>query len=344
MKRFLTASFILILALMLTACGDEGYNGYNDTESGVIATTTQPEVPQETPQAEDGFERPNIHGLLSYVEYGGNRAYIFGSMHLGRPYFFPLADEVEAAMRRADHFIFEFDMTEVMSLAGMMRMASYMMLPGGQTLATYLPAYAYHHMVDVLATFPLVSYDMIRQMRPIAVSMTVLALEIYPLLGISDEYSVDSYVLAFALENDMPVGGLNPLTREMELLFGAPHEVQIASIMSMQSRDTMMEEMLDYQYDFSLVQAYIEQDMDTLLYILRLIEDYDDAFAMHMLEVVLIERSIDFAKEIDRLLRETTTPTTFFVTMGIGHMLGDDHGNVFVVLEEMGHNITPLWR
>ena len=61
-------------------------------------------------------------------------------------------------------------------------------------------------------------------------------------------------------------------------------------------------------------------------------------------EIVFNYRSTLFAEEIIRLLQETEEPTTFFITVGIGHMIGDDYGNVFNVLENHGFDIVRLYR
>ena len=52
---------------------------------------------------------PFIHGRISEVNYGDNKAYLFGSFYFTdwlRP---PLYDEVRMAMLRADVFVFEYD-------------------------------------------------------------------------------------------------------------------------------------------------------------------------------------------------------------------------------------------
>ena len=336
MKKLLFLPILLIFAL--TACGSsEEAVEYPIYE---LADYNEPQEYEPEEINDEAQDRPNIHGLLSYVEYGGNRAYIFGSMHLGRPYFFPLADEVEQALRRADVFAFEFDLTELQDLAGLLEMASYMMLPLGTTLADVLPEETHAHLLNVLETFPLVNYEEIAMFRPMVASTMITAMEIFPMMDISPEYSVDTYIMSVAQELGRQIIGLNPLAHEMYLLHSAPMEVQIAAIQDLTDRDTMIE----IAADLGLVEAYTSQDMDALLALLRPYGLEPNAFAEYMIDVILIQRSIEFAEGIHRLLTETTEPTVFFVTMGIGHMIGNDHGNVFIVLEDMGHNITPLWK
>ncbi|MCL2856019.1 MAG: TraB/GumN family protein [Defluviitaleaceae bacterium] len=350
MRKLLFLPLSLLL-FILVACGDNSEQvacEANYYETNDYYETYQPDEPEteELPEdIEEVYEQMphalDIHGLLSYVEYNGNRAYIFGSMHLGRPYFFPLADVVEQAMRNADIFAFEFDIVALEDFATIMAVAGYMMLPMGTTLADVLPPQTHAHLLDVLDSFPLVDYDDIAMFQPMAASTIIVTSEVFPLMDISEVYSVDVYVLDIAQELGRPIIGLNPLDHEMRLLYAAPLDVQIAAIDGLTDRDTMIEAALD----LGLVEAYAGQDMDALLAMLRSYYEYQlDAYSRYMIDVILIQRSIEFAEEIHRLLAETDEPTTFFVTMGIGHMLGDDHGNVFVVLEEMGHTITPLWQ
>ena len=63
---------------------------------------------------QEGANRPQIHGMLTRIEYNYNVAYIFGSMHAGQPNWFPLHPMVEDAMARTDIFGFEVDMNDLM--------------------------------------------------------------------------------------------------------------------------------------------------------------------------------------------------------------------------------------
>jgi hypothetical protein len=45
------------------------------------------------------------------------------------------------------------------------------------------------------------------------------------------------------------------------------------------------------------------------------------------------------------LLRETEEPTTFFITVGLWHIIGGEGGGqILVRLAEEGFEITPLWE
>ena len=312
------------------------------TPTEVVATT--PRQPSSNQAGSgSGFVSPfrrnsQIHGALSYVQYGYNRAYIFGSMHVGNPDFFPLAQIVEDAMRRADAFAFEYDLSLDDTLEGIMAALYFMFLPEGETLATYLSPDVHAHVVEILSTFYYIDYEDVNIFRPSVIETLMLYFEVAPNVGVYAEYSVDDYVFEFALDAGLPILGLVPMEHQMTIAFAPPHEVLEASILLWTDRNTMVEQTRN------LVDAYAAQDMDAIRNMISVADaDLTNPAIAFEVDVFMTQRTSEFAHEIDRLLRETTEPTTFFITIGIAHLLGD-HGNAFAVLEGLGHTVNHLWE
>jgi len=94
-----------------------------------------------------------ITGALHRVEYGDNVAYLFGTTHASRPHWFPLADIVEDALRRADIVVLEIE--EVGLSADVMQQAlvGVMYLRDGLTWVEYLPEDVYIHLVETMETW-----------------------------------------------------------------------------------------------------------------------------------------------------------------------------------------------
>ena len=278
-----------------------------------------------------------IHGNLHRVEYGANVAYIFGSFHLGRPHWFPLADSVENAMRRADVFAFEFDLTQ-MGLAAFMTM-QYIMLPGGQTLAEFLPPDVYETFVANLATYYGFAYGFMNRLTPMTIS-TIVNLEIFAEMGLDPAYSVDTYVFDFAVRNGLPVVGLNELQSELSLALDLPDDVQIALAEATMDRAAALE----MAQELRMAEMYEAQDMAGFLELRLALADADDAFSRYSLETLVHGRCRIFASEIARLLTRTEEPTTFFVTMGLLHIIGGDvDTNVLGLLREAGFEVVPAF-
>ncbi|MCL1843009.1 MAG: TraB/GumN family protein [Defluviitaleaceae bacterium] len=362
-KKFLLTFFIFILSAVFAACGGSDNDeqpvcspdeisapAENDNEAPdeqideQINEQTGEQAPDEqTPDEQETAvsEGIGIHGLLSRIEYGDNAAYIFGSMHASRPYWFPLAPEVEAAMARSDVFLFETDMAELLSPSQEMLAYTmhFMMLPDGQTLEDFLPPDIFEHFYATLQTFDFITYEMLETFTPMAAAQMLLA-EVAIFADIDMMASVDAYVFGFALENNRPSGGLNDSVHELRLMLDVSDEIHFATAAATASRDAMVEDLL------FLTDAYATQNIEliTEVVVLATIEAAAERVdARHMHEVVLVQRSIEFAEEIAKLLMETGEPTTFFVTMGIGHMVGYDYGNVFNKFESLGFEVTGLY-
>jgi len=291
-----------------------------------------------------------IHGFISRVESGGNVAYIFGSMHLGRSEWFPLSPVVENAMARADVFAFEADMALMALPEVSQHMGRLMSLPYGMTLEDVLPPDVFESFVASMEALPNVTYEMIATLTPLGASMVIAIIELMPLMGIYSEYSVDDYVHRFATARGKPVIGLNDVFREIDLVLGVPMDVQLTMFETPAEWEEVdwaadWETAVQGVVDMGLVEAYeagniamFQSAMGTAP------DDTASLFEKHMHHVMWHVRCHIFADEIARLLLETEEPTTFFVTIGAGHIAGGDFGKVFSLLEEMGFEVEPLWN
>lgn len=298
------------------------------------------EVDEEEP--EDEFlggprQGQGIHGLISRVEGGDNVVYLFGSMHMGRSKWYPLHQEVEEAMRRSHAFVFETDLTEEGQSIAAPLMLEHMFL-GNMTLSEFLEEEAFRHFIEVVATYG-ITYQAIRQFTPWAVSI-MLAEIAYHRAGITTNYGIDFYVMRFAQAHHLPILYLNPIEHEIELAFNLTDELQHYAALSVENLDVAIQQVE------RLVQAYETQNIDLITTLVRessITGEAPNPLEVYIRDVIVIQRSIEFAREIIRLLEETEEATTFFVTVGIGHLVGEDYGNVFNYLLDAGFQVEPLY-
>jgi uncharacterized protein YbaP (TraB family) len=304
-----------------------------EAEDELVEEETEEEIVEEFP-----VEGAGIHGLISRVEYGDNVAYIFGSMHFGRPQWYPLHPVVEDAMRSSDVFVFETDITPEGQALAAPAMLEYMMLDD-MTLTEFLEEDAFIQMMMAVESYG-VSYQAIRNFTPWVVNI-LLAEITYDRVGITSAYGIDFYVLEFAQFHSLPILYLNSIEHELDLAFNLTDELQHYAAISIERMEVAIE------YAEMLVWAYETQDIEQLTALARessLTGETLNPLEEYLVDVIIIQRSIEFAREIINLLTQTEEPTTFFVTMGIGHMVGDDYGNVFNYLLDAGHEVIPLYR
>lgn len=309
-------------------------------------------------------QRPDIHGLISVIEHNENTVYIIGSMHSGFEHWYPLNYVVESAMINSDVFVFEFDPNAFGDICMCVDIdcncydyecicliENLWFFGGGRTLGSYLSVDVLENFIAVLSTYESVSILDIAHLQPIPAVSFIQNTETYYRLGLNSYFGVDHYVNEFALSNDKPTIGLEGFNEHFLVLLDMPRDYQISWIKNLSDSDTLIEEFTN------MILRYENQDVEAMIHAIRgslqrAYEKYDMGlicssilgFERYFDEVMIVERSILFAERIGDLLRETDEPTTFFVTVGIGHLIGDDFGNVFNVLTHNGFEVIPLYE
>ena len=370
MLKTCKASLVALVAVLLiafAACGSDANDvDYEAYVPEIVETYEPEEAPaEEEVQGNDGYieleeeeyEAPplgsNITGAIHRVVYGGNVAYLFGTIHLSMEHWFPLADVVEDALLRADVVLVEVVEialgTDYMAAA----MMEFMFLPDGQTWAEFLPEDAYSHLVALLPEWGMV-YEAVNTMNP---ALLAYSWSLGLTMGLADaaidlEFSVDSYIAEAALSLGLPVIGLENIEQQMEIGFNPPMDVMVAMVMNLSSPLAMMAEIIesDELLVDDLARLYENNDFQAMIDSWARVMDpeYDHIFVTYMREVISNWRSTYFANEIARLLRETAEPTTFFVAVGLSHIIRSSAGEGFTdIVQQLtlqGFAAEPLWR
>jgi len=348
-KKFGLFTLILFLMVGLVACSDDDEYEYQEDP-------TEPEV------TGSGSE---IHGAIHRIEYGDHVVYLFGSMHAGESAWYPLADVVEDAMARADVFAFEFDFTmasyspeEIAEIVA--AMSGDHTLPDDQTLAEFLSEEVYENLVYHLPSYD-VDYEDVYRQNPIALSMSIqtdVSLALFREIGISPTYSIDFYVLNVAMEREVPIIGLEPTMQQVRIAFTPDEEIletagfdaftideiMEASVVDFVSRDALIEALAD---EMNLHEYYVANDLTRINELFQPTpEMMDNAYGRYMIDVLMNFRSTYYANEIARLLQDTEEPTTFFVTVGISHVMreGEHLTNIVEQLDLLGIEAVPIFE
>jgi hypothetical protein len=149
-----------------------------------------------------------------------------------------------------------------------------------------------------------------------------------------DEYLLE-HMMELAMFGGKPMIGLTDIFYAMLEVLDVPLETQIYALADFPDYFTMLMKMFDE------ANAYEAQDFDRLRVLLE--AQPENPYTLYRRDEHL-QRSHAYAEEIARLLREAEEPTTFFIMLDIGHIIGGDLGRMFVILEEMGFKIESLWN
>jgi hypothetical protein len=360
-KRILLTVCILLFLAGFGACSRTP-ESYNPADLNPTATPTATPAPDITPPPDSGKDPSevsaipvnkgsDIHGAIHRVVYGENVAYIFGTIHGGMPDWFPLADVVEDALRRADVVLVEVDEIGISPEAMANAVMGAIFLPGGLTWVDLLPEDHYSHMVEMMDAWG-VSYNDVNTMNPayfvwqltmsIAISLSSL--------DVSIEASVDNYIASIAVQRGLPVIGLEPIEQQLDIVYNPPLEVLLAMIMHLHPPDVMVEAFLE-SGELTLDEMayfYAANDFAPINDSFAIIVDFDCPYLIYMREVVMDWRSAFYANEIKRLLRETEGPTTFFAAVGLSHVIRSGAHELFTdIIEQLtlaGFHPVPIWK
>jgi len=250
-----------------------------------------------------------------------------GSIHVGRPEFFPLAAPLEQAFRDADALGVEVDVDDP---AVQQEAASIVfqrgMLPGDETLEsrlgkdvwTRLQAYADS------AGVPLALYN---KVKPGIVAM-VLAMNEYQRQGYDPALGVDKHFLDAAHAEGKPVRSLETIAAQMELFLQVDDKLD----------DVLMDEMLDQMADLKeeterMIALWRAGDADGLeRYMAEQVGD--DPEMQDFYRKLLDDRNVAMADSLDSWLHGDQD---VFVVVGAGHFGGDQ--GLVKLLEAKGWDV-----
>jgi len=309
-------------------------------------------------------EGSNIHGAMHKIEYNGVTLYLFGTMHAAAPEWFPLADFVEDAMRRADKFAFEveFDIANLSpaELIELAVIATDMYLTN-QTLTDVIPARVYDSLIRYIDTYGM-THQEISRMNPLLLAMTLelnVVGEVFAQFGIyyDEQLGVDGYIMDFANRNNIPTIGLEPVTQQMRIAFapneeilqranfnGTLNDIFYESLDELLPREELMNHFLE---NMVIHEYYLHNNIQGIVDSMRVSsEDMKNAFTRYMVQVLMNYRSTYYALQIAELLRTSEEGTTIFVAVGLSHVVreGEYLTNIVEQLELLEIIAQPIYR
>lgn len=312
------------------------------------ATPTPAPAPDPTPEPTAGG---TIHGALHRVEYGNNVAYLFGTLHAGDPSWFPLAAMVEDALQRADVVALEVESLEGMEAEFLAIVMEIITLPDGNTWADLLPPEYYAHLVAMAEAWGMV-YTLVNTWHP-AFFVQMITTQIPMIISdlsfdVGD--TVDGYVAAVAAARGIPIIGLETIEQQTRIAFLPPHDAMLALIMQLDTPDEMVRNFIEGPQMLldDMAYYYRQNDFANAMQEFSLLLEVDDCpWTAYFIAYVNNWRSTYYAHRIMDLLRDTDEPTTFFVAVGLSHVIrswsGEGFTDIVAQMRLAGFTVEPLF-
>jgi uncharacterized protein len=266
-------------------------------------------------------------GVFYQVGNGANTIYLFGTIHVGKPEFYPLNASVIQALAGAGRVWFELDFSDIGALQ---RMET-----AGETMdasAAQLSPELARRVAKALGQ-PTDNAESIRHKKPWAL---IAELEIAGAsdLGYSPIYAADIYLATIAQLLGKPISGLESVDEQMAVLGATSGQDQTAEL---EAEVSALEDGRSKAELQALVDAWARGDRAALDTAFRSAEGDLPPTLRAMKERLFDQRNVKLADRITTIVRSGTRS---FVAIGAGHLVGD--GNVVELLRKQGFAVREL--
>ena len=265
----------------------------------------------------------HAHPALWHVQGPKGEAYLFGSIHLLPKNILWRTKPVDAAIKRADVFVFEVSTDDKAQATIRQLIASEGMLPPDQSLRAMLPASSQPAFDAALAKAHL-SIETVDHEKPWLASLQLLVAEANAKQYSSDA-GVDHAVMAIAAKKHKPSRYFESIEQQFAILAGGSDKLQLSEFES---------DLKDFgQSDDDLtpmVDAWKSGQEEKLAGLMN--EDLADD--PEMKKALLTDRNQRWVGAIGKMLTEKKI---FFITVGAGHLAGPD--GVPALLRAKGYEV-----
>lgn len=270
-------------------------------------------------------------GFLYEIRKGNQTALLMGTIHVGRPEFYPLPPAVLAHIDRAQTIVLEADVTD--TARAITATQKYAVYPAGEPgLDTRLPA-PLKGRIEALAARNQLDVVPLWRMKPWMLG-NVLALFEAAQAGYMPALSVEAYLTRIAKQSGKPVLELESIEQQFELFEGASFATQVAfledAVKAVETRNARRE-------INRITQAWETSDQAALERLLGEMRAQNTPGARFTVDTILLGRHPAMVRKIESLMAEGRT---HLFAVGSLHLPGPD--GLVAMLRARGYTVTAL--
>lgn len=268
-------------------------------------------------------------GALYRIRHQGHTTYLFGTIHVGIPTFFPLDAEVTQAFSSAARLVVEFDVRNSGPLQAALQ--KHGLYGAGDTLDRHLSRDSLSRLQQTLQRFHM-SFEQIRHMKP-WLAMNVLMMLDLERNGYLSQNGIDFFLLT------------NAGTKTVQELETAEYQMSLYDSMGAAEQEQYLRENLAELDDGSmlertraLIDAWGSANGEALEKLLRESLEEKTVSSEFTRQVLLDKRNPEMADRIETLLK-SGEPT--FVAVGLLHLIGEN--GIPILLKQRGYEVEKLY-
>lgn len=264
-------------------------------------------------------------GLLFEIKSGEKTAFLFGSIHIAKPDFYPMSPKVEAAYQAADTVMVEADTTDVQAMQAMLPKLMY---AAPDKLQNHLTPATWTEFQSLFGP----AAEQLQNLKPFLV-LSAITIQVAAQLGYSPEQGIDLHFIKRSKEDKKTLLELESLTFQANIMGSLSDEEGnslIASLVDSIKKREIVSELN------SLVDAWKAADADAIAK--QFIESGNkDAGSKRITKMLLDDRNEGMANKINQTM---ASGKKLFVVVGAGHLAGEK--SVIDLLKKQGLEVKQI--
>lgn len=264
-------------------------------------------------------------GLLFEIKSGDKTAYLFGSIHIAKPDFYPMSPKVEAAYKAADTVMVEADTTDVQAMQAMLPKLMY---AAPDKLQNHLTPATWTEFQSLFGP----AAEQLQNLKPFLV-LSAITIQVAAQLGYSPEQGIDLHFIKRSKEDKKTLLELESLTFQANIMGNLSDEEGnslIASLVDSIKKREIVSELN------SLVDAWKAADAEAIAK-LFIESGNKDAGSKRITKLLLDDRNEGMANKINQTM---TSGKKLFVVVGAGHLAGEK--SVIDLLKKQGLEVKQI--
>ena len=332
MKRFIALMLAVMALISFGACSSDKTNNTDTTTTIATTATTTENTDQNT--------KTQITPLLYKVsDENGNCVWLFGSIHVGKDYYYPLPDYVLSAYENADALAVECDIKAFESdVAAQTEALMPLVYTDGTKISDHISEEVYEKAVEAMTEFEL--YASYMDMFSPILWYSLIDTSLVEKAGAEPDLGIDNYFLNDAYSSGKEILEVESVKFQYDMLANFSEKLQAL----------LLEEVLYYYENFDLY----KEDIDTLMNVWA--DGDSEEFAEYLLSeddeleteeekmlyeeynnAMIVNRNIgmaDFAEDAIENGKEV------FICVGAAHVVGE--GAMADLLTKRGYNVEII--
>ncbi|HYD94588.1 MAG TPA: TraB/GumN family protein [Noviherbaspirillum sp.] len=269
--------------------------------------------------------------MLYRVRHGDNTAWLFGTIHVGTPDFFPLDAQVTQALSGASKLVLEIDIRRPEPFQAALHKHGY--YPPGDSVDRHLPADDLARLDAALRQFGITPHQ-VRHMKPWLLANLLVGLDLER-NGYRRSHGTEMFLLSLAAQDAKAVDELESAEYQMALFDGMPDAMQVRYL-----RENLAElgDGNALKKSVALIDAWATANGEAAEAFVRDTRGENSASSEFTLRVLLDKRNPEMATKIEALLRGGEAA---FVGVGLLHMVGEN--GLPALLKQRGYEVEKVY-